>query len=230
MPKPIRANQLATAEETAKIIEANQSTMHNVFEATSNNPELFMCKPVLADEAVPTTASGSLETLHNTLHMWSGSRECPYHNMGNFYTAARDTLFFGVHGNVNQLWDYNSRNRDYKVEFDQEDWLQASFVFFDENRKLVKCKVKDCLIPQSLGYTFSVEKQDNAHVHRKYLKRRKTEKSKVRSQTLSLLGIRLKNWESRSNEWGSRSNDRVSVEAEVVRTKLALGPKFQRIA
>ncbi|KAF6153804.1 hypothetical protein GIB67_001037 [Kingdonia uniflora] len=174
-----------TAEETAKIIEANQSTMHKVFEATTNNPELFMGKPILAGEAVNETSFGSLENLHNTLHMWSGSTVSPYHNMGNFYTAARDTLFFGVHGNVDRLWDYYSRNRDYKVEFNQEDWLQASFVFYDENHKLVKCKVKDCLTPQSLGYTYSVEKQDNARVHRKYLKRRKAEKSKTRSQTLS---------------------------------------------
>ncbi|KAF6153637.1 hypothetical protein GIB67_027504 [Kingdonia uniflora] len=174
-----------TAEETAKVIEANQTRVYRAFAETSNNPELFMGKPVLAGEAVPTTASGNLENLHNILHMWSGPPVSPYYNMGNFYTAARDTLFFGLHANVDRLWDYYSRNRGYKVEFDQEDWLQASFVFYDENRELVKCKVKDCLTPQSLGYTYSVEKQDNAGVHRKYLKRRKAQKSKAKSQTLS---------------------------------------------
>ncbi|KAF6153871.1 hypothetical protein GIB67_001104 [Kingdonia uniflora] len=174
-----------TAEETAKVIEANQARVYRAFAETSNNPELFMGKPVLGGEAVPTTASGNLENLHNILHMWSGPPVSPYYNMGNFYTAARDTLFFGLHGNVDRLWDYYSRNRDYKVEFDQEDWLQASFVFYDENRQLVKCKVKDCLTPQSLGYTYSVEKQDNARVHRRYLRGRKALMNRARTQTLS---------------------------------------------
>ncbi|KAL5711920.1 catechol oxidase [Ranunculus cassubicifolius] len=96
--------------------------------------------------------------------------------MGNFVTAAKDTLFFGHHANVDRLWDIYSDLRGNKVEFNDPDWLEASFIFYDENRKVVKCKVKDALITENLGYTYQTERhawKDVKRVYKKLVKGKK---------------------------------------------------------
>ncbi|KAA8523866.1 hypothetical protein F0562_010289 [Nyssa sinensis] len=106
---------------------------------TEKNPALFMGKPLVAGQAVPSNAPGSLENLHNAVHMWTGPSEGPYHDMGNFYTAARDVLFFfGHHANVDRMWDIYNGFRGHTPEFKQADRLEASFIFYDENRQVVR--------------------------------------------------------------------------------------------
>lgn len=124
-----------------EVITHNLHILHKMFEESEKSPSLFMVKPVVAGEAVPSNASGSLENLHNDVHMWTGPSKSPYHDMGNFYTAAHDIMFFGHHANVDKMWDIYNSSRGHTPEFKQDDWLEASFVFYDENRQVVKCKV-----------------------------------------------------------------------------------------
>nr|ALG05139.1 polyphenol oxidase [Sinopodophyllum hexandrum] len=151
-PIPTTPTQISEAT-TRNLCQINQ-----MFKETKNSPSLFMGKAVRAGEAVPSTASGNLESLHNTFHQWTGPQQSPYYDMGSFYTAARDCIFFAHHANIDRFWDLYSGFRGYKLEFKDKDWLDSSFIFYDENRQVVKVKVKDCLKTQDLRFTYSSEK------------------------------------------------------------------------
>lgn len=107
-------------------------------------PELFMGDPIRAGEATETdtsTSSGGLEIIHNGVHQWTGPDSVPYMDMGNFYSAGRDPIFFCHHSNVDRMWQIYRSMRGNKTEFKDDDWLNASFLFVDENKQLVKVKV-----------------------------------------------------------------------------------------
>ncbi|MES6669708.1 DUF_B2219 domain-containing protein, partial [Cutibacterium acnes] len=72
--------------------------------------------------------------------------------MGVFYSAARDPIFFAHHANIDRIWAvWRSLGRK---DFADPDWLNASFLFYDENAQLVRVRVRDCLNPQQLRYTY----------------------------------------------------------------------------
>ncbi|KAK6934287.1 Polyphenol oxidase, central domain [Dillenia turbinata] len=152
------------------IITHNLHHLHRLFKESERSPKLFMGKPVVAGEEVPSNASGNLENLHNIVHSWTGTSEEPYYDMGDFFTAARDIVFFGHHANVDRLWDIYNGFRGHIPEFKQEDWFEASFIFYDENRQVVRCKVKDCLTPQQLRYSYHPENLPWLHARQHYFR------------------------------------------------------------
>lgn len=79
--------------------------------------------------------------IHNTVHNWTGKETVPHIDMGLFSTAAQDPIFFSHHSNLDRMWHIYRCMRGYKTEFNDNDWLDASFLFVDENRNLVKVKV-----------------------------------------------------------------------------------------
>ncbi|XP_039688560.1 polyphenol oxidase A1, chloroplastic [Medicago truncatula] len=92
---------------------------------------------------------------HNTIHTWSGDNRQPNHeNMGNFYSAARDPVFFSHHSNIDRLWSIWKTLGGKRKDFNDKDWLESEFLFYDENKNLVKVNVKDCLDTQKLGYVY----------------------------------------------------------------------------
>ncbi|MED6112192.1 hypothetical protein PIB30_059473 [Stylosanthes scabra] len=97
--------------------------------------------------------AGSLESLHNTLHSWSGDRTQPNgEDMGSFYSSGRDPLFYGHHSNVDRLWTvWKSFGRE---DLNNRDYLESSFLFYNENKNLVRVKTKDCLDTLKLGYEY----------------------------------------------------------------------------
>ncbi|XXG59818.1 hypothetical protein AAC387_Pa04g1836 [Persea americana] len=119
-------------------------------------PELFVGDPVRAGETMDdsTNSSGSLETIHNGVHQWTGPDTEPYMDTGNFYSAARDPIFFCHHSNVDRMWHIYRAMRGHKTEFEDTDWLDASFLSMDENKQLVKVNVRDSLNSLKLKYTY----------------------------------------------------------------------------
>ncbi|KAL1322510.1 hypothetical protein AAHE18_14G201500 [Arachis hypogaea] len=110
----------------------------------ANTKELFMGSPYrLGDPAQPGPGSVELAP-HNTIHDWLGAVDTPNHeDMGTFYTAARDPIFYAHHSNVDRLWELWT-----KLEGD------SKFFFYDENLNLVRVKVRDCLDTKLLGYVY----------------------------------------------------------------------------
>ncbi|KAG9443226.1 hypothetical protein H6P81_014566 [Aristolochia fimbriata] len=142
----------------ADVVQKNLEYIDLMFKNTLAVPSLFMGSPVRAGDT-PTAGtanltSGFCENVHNVPHMWVGNVEAPNTDMGNFFSAARDMLFYAHHTNIDRLWDIYRNKRGNLVEFNDPDWLDATFIFYDENEKVVSVKVRDCLNVNDLGYAF----------------------------------------------------------------------------
>ena len=86
--------------------------------------------------------------------MWCGDpRREHREDMGIFHTAARDPIFFSHHSNVDRMWNIRKEKLG-RPDITDPDWLQAEFYFYDENKDLVRVKVKDCLDTNKLRYGY----------------------------------------------------------------------------
>ncbi|KAG6395815.1 hypothetical protein SASPL_141944 [Salvia splendens] len=75
--------------------------------------------------------------------------------MGNFYSTARDPIFYSLHANVDRLWSVWRGLRGHKPkDFGDKDWLEASFVSYDENAQLVRVRVKDTLEDVKMRFSY----------------------------------------------------------------------------
>ncbi|XVF25846.1 hypothetical protein REPUB_Repub13aG0249100 [Reevesia pubescens] len=156
-PKLIDLDYNGTDEDSTKRdqIKSNLSEMYReVVNATT--PTLFHGAAYSAGDN-PSPGMGSVEAgSHTAVHRWCGDkREKFSEDMGNFYSAGRDPLFYAHHGNVDRMWkiwkQLPGKNRN---DFSNTDWLDASFVFYDENKNLVRARVRDCLDTRTLGYDY----------------------------------------------------------------------------
>ncbi|KAJ8467470.1 hypothetical protein OPV22_030022 [Ensete ventricosum] len=111
-----------------------------------------MGNPLRAGEKENQEASGQMEVIHNAAHMWVGEPFCYKENMGDFSTAARDSVFYSHHCNIDRMWEIYRNLRGNSIEFEDNDWLDSTFIFHDENKQLVQ--IRDCLNPSKLRYTF----------------------------------------------------------------------------
>ncbi|RDX69469.1 hypothetical protein CR513_51411, partial [Mucuna pruriens] len=135
-------------------IETNLCTMYRQVVSQGKLPSLFLGKAYRAGYP-PNPGKGSLENApHNTVHAWTGSELSV--DMGELYSAARDPIFFAHHSNVDRMWNIwktditGGRRKD----FTDHDWLDSSFLFYNENKKLVRVKVRDSLDSRKLGYDY----------------------------------------------------------------------------
>ncbi|KAH7652229.1 polyphenol oxidase protein [Dioscorea alata] len=137
-------------------IDQNLTTMYRQV-VTNNTPELFLGAAYRRGDQ-PNPGAGSLENVpHGPVHLWTGDRTQPnIEDMGTFYSAGRDPIFFAHHGNIDRLWYIWQTKVAAKNNsgFKDTDWLDAAFLFYDENAQLVRVKVRDCLDNKLLRYTY----------------------------------------------------------------------------
>ncbi|KMT08955.1 hypothetical protein BVRB_6g136680 [Beta vulgaris subsp. vulgaris] len=114
------------------------------------------------DAADPNAGAGALElSPHNNVHIWTGSKTIRSNqDMGAFWSAGRDSIFYCHHSNVDRMWsiwrnDLPGRSR---LDLNDPDYLNAYFIFYDENANPVKVYVKDSFDTEKLGYKY--EQQD----------------------------------------------------------------------
>ncbi|KAJ7946950.1 Polyphenol oxidase [Quillaja saponaria] len=134
----------------------NLNIMYRQMVSNSKTASLFLGAPYRAgDEPMP--GPGTIELVpHNSIHRWNGDTRTPNReDMGVFYSAARDPIFYPHHSNIDRLWDiWKTSGGKNRHDFDETDWLNASFEFYDENAELVRVKVKDSLDHTNLGYDY----------------------------------------------------------------------------
>uniref|UniRef100_A0ACD5V2G9 Uncharacterized protein n=1 Tax=Avena sativa TaxID=4498 RepID=A0ACD5V2G9_AVESA len=89
---------------TDQQIDENLKIMYSQMVSSSKKTELFMGQPYRAGDA-PDPGAGSIESVpHGPMHRWTGDPRLPNgEDMGNFYSAARDTVFFAHHTNIDRL-------------------------------------------------------------------------------------------------------------------------------
>lgn len=136
-------------------ISSNLTIMYRQVVSTGKTAKLFMGTPYRSGDD-PDPGAGALEnTPHGQVHIWCGDRTQPnIEDMGNFYSAGRDPIFFAHHGNVDRMWSIWKTLGGKRKDFTDPDWLNTEFLFYDENAQLVRVKVKDCLDSKNLGYVY----------------------------------------------------------------------------
>ncbi|MBA0748319.1 hypothetical protein Gogos_005158 [Gossypium gossypioides] len=105
----------------------------------------------------PEPRGGTIENgAHIAVHKFVGAKNPPYNeDMGNFYSAGRDPLFYAHHGNVDRMWNiWKTLPGKKRHDFNENVWLNSSFLFYDENANMVRVKVRDCLDSKTLGYDY----------------------------------------------------------------------------
>lgn len=139
-------------------ITDNLALMYKQMVTNAGTAELFLGKAYRAGDA-PSPGAGSIETSpHIPIHRWVGDpRNTNNEDMGNFYSAGRDIAFYCHHSNVDRMWTIwqqlagKPRKRDYT----DSDWLNATFLFYDENGQAVKVRIGDSLDNQKMGYKYA---------------------------------------------------------------------------
>lgn len=136
-------------------ISSNLTIMYRQMVSNGKTSKLFLGSPYRAGDE-PEPGSGSIEnTPHNPVHLWCGDNTQPnLENMGNFYSAGRDPIFFAHHSNIDRMWTIWRTLGGKRTNFTEPDWLDSAFLFYDENANLVRVKVRDCLDTKNLGYVY----------------------------------------------------------------------------
>ncbi|OEL38913.1 Polyphenol oxidase, chloroplastic [Dichanthelium oligosanthes] len=122
-------------------------------------PSLFLGQPYRTGDA-PMPGPGTVEWApHNTMHTWTGDNSLPnVENMGVYYSAGRDPLFYPHHANIDRLWEAwrgiaGADGRRHE-DFTDPDWLDSSFLLYDEEARLVRITVRDVLNTERLRYRY----------------------------------------------------------------------------
>ncbi|XP_078438591.1 polyphenol oxidase I, chloroplastic-like [Wolffia australiana] len=150
-------NKEASVRPSDEQVKVNLAFMHKQMVSGAKKRELFLgCKVTAGEEGFcdgPGTVEGAP---HNTLHSWVGSGVNPEReDMGAFYSAAKDPIFYAHHSNIDRLWEVWKELREGKdADFEEHAWLESAFTFYDENLRFVRIKVRDLLDTHKLGYEY----------------------------------------------------------------------------
>ncbi|CAN0843729.1 Polyphenol oxidase latent form, chloroplastic [Linum grandiflorum] len=142
-----------TKEEQVRINYAK--VYKNMVSGAKKRSEFFGAKYRAGSDVPERASSGSCENLHNPAHIWVGDNTRSLgEDMGNFYSSGRDPLFYVHHGNVDRMWNVWKDIGKFRFDFDDYDYLNASFLFYDENANPVRVKVKDSLDNKLMRYDY----------------------------------------------------------------------------
>nr|GLL47815.1 polyphenol oxidase I, chloroplastic-like [Ipomoea trifida] len=138
-----------------ELIAENLVAVYRSMVTHAGTAESFMGAKYVTGTA-PSPGQGSVENIpHTPVHRWVGDsvNQPNGEDMGNFYSAGRDPLFYAHHANVDRMWAIWQKVLGGK-EFTDDSWLNASFLFYDENGQAVRVYVKDCIDNTAMGYDY----------------------------------------------------------------------------
>ncbi|XWS19563.1 hypothetical protein CRYUN_Cryun31cG0026200 [Craigia yunnanensis] len=136
-------------------ISSNLNIMYRQMVSNGKTAKLFLGNAYRSGDE-PDPGAGSLENIpHGPIHIWCGDNtQRNFEDMGNFYSAGRDPIFYAHHSNVDRMWSVWKTLGGKRTDFTDSDWLDSAFLFYDENANLVRVKVRDCLDTRKLGYDY----------------------------------------------------------------------------
>lgn len=139
-------------------VQENLSIMYQSMVSGAKLQSLFFGEPYRQGTDKEPGAGTVERTPHTAIHIWGGSekdREKNGEDMGNFYSAGRDPMFYSHHANVDRMWSlWKTIGGRKRKDISDPDYLNAEFLFYDENARLVRVKVRDCLDTKKLGYIY----------------------------------------------------------------------------
>ncbi|WVZ68528.1 hypothetical protein U9M48_017459 [Paspalum notatum var. saurae] len=137
-------------------VDHNLRVMYRQMVSLSPTPSLFFGSAYRAGDD-PNQGPGPLENVpHGPVHVWCGDPKQPAReDMGNFYSAGNDPLFYAHHANIDRMWSvWKGIDARRHTDLTDPDWLDASFLFYDETPQLVRIRVRDVLDTGSLRYQY----------------------------------------------------------------------------
>ncbi|KAL1538376.1 catechol oxidase [Salvia divinorum] len=141
-----------------QIVNNNLTIMYNEMIGTPASATDFMGQPYREGDAPHSFSGGgtSERGSHTAIHVWVGDPRNEYsEDMGNFYSAGRDPIFYCHHANVDRMWTlWKGIPADYPKEITDTDFLKSAFMFYDENKNLVRVTVADALDHKRMGYEY----------------------------------------------------------------------------
>jgi len=141
-------------------ISTNLAAMYNQMVSNAADPLSFFGGEYRAgDDAFGNgdPSVGSIESgCHTAVHRWMGNPRMPNNeDLGNFYSAGYDPAFYIHHANVDRMWKiWKDLGIKGHSEPTDPDWLNASYLFYDENEQLVRVYNKDCVKLENLKYDY----------------------------------------------------------------------------
>ncbi|KAK4487180.1 hypothetical protein RD792_006499 [Penstemon davidsonii] len=159
MPPAVVDLGLTDIKDPLQLVTNNLTIMYNEMIRGNSDVYGFMGKAYSQGDA-PDRGPGSVERgSHTSVHWWVGDPNQPTReDLGNFYSAGRDPLFYCHHANVDRMWTlwqyFIPSNKVPYKRITETDFLNASFLFYDENAQLVRVTVQDCLDNLRMGYEF----------------------------------------------------------------------------
>ncbi|XP_060207959.1 polyphenol oxidase E, chloroplastic-like [Lycium barbarum] len=145
----------------------NLTLMYRQMITNAPCPLLFFGKPYRLGSDIDPGA-GTIENIpHTPVHIWTGTVATPKgeqpidgvrsygEDMGNFYSAGLDPVFYCHHGNVDRMWNEWKAIGGKRRDLADKDWLNSEFFFYDENRNPWRVKVRDCLDSKKMGYDYA---------------------------------------------------------------------------
>ncbi|EPS59410.1 polyphenoloxidase [Genlisea aurea] len=142
-----------------QVVSNNLTIMYNEMLRGNSSVYDFMGKAYREGDGPNPGPGASERGSHTSVHVWVGDTRTPSgEDMGNFYSAGRDPLFYVHHTNVDRMWVlwqyFLPSNKVPDKRITDPDFLNAAFLFYDENAQLTRVTVKDCLDNLSLGYEY----------------------------------------------------------------------------
>uniref|UniRef100_A0A5B7BQI1 Putative polyphenoloxidase n=1 Tax=Davidia involucrata TaxID=16924 RepID=A0A5B7BQI1_DAVIN len=133
----------------------NLKIMYRQMVSNSKTPLKFFGSAYRAGDQ-PEPGAGNVEHIpHTPVHIWTGDpKQLNNEDMGNFYSAGQDPVFYSHHSNVDRMWTIWKTLGKKNQDLTDPDWLDSAFLFYDENKQLVRVKVRDCLDNRNLGYEY----------------------------------------------------------------------------
>ncbi|OAY74939.1 polyphenol oxidase, chloroplastic-like [Ananas comosus] len=153
-PPALLSLDFSGTKPPAQQIQNNLQVMKREMITGGTTAQLFLGAAYRAGDQ-PDPGAGTVEReSHSSVHWLTGDPTHRHEDMGAFYSAGRDPIFFAHHGNIDRLWYLWRGLGSTHQDFTDPDWLNSTFLFYDENAQLVRVRVQDCLDTDALRYTY----------------------------------------------------------------------------
>ncbi|KAI5061585.1 hypothetical protein GOP47_0024090, partial [Adiantum capillus-veneris] len=132
-------------------LHENDYTLYRMFVGDSSSQEDFFGLPYRQGD-YPMPGGGCVEMMpHKSVQIWVGSKtSVGLKDMGSFYAAARDPVFYAHHAEIDRMWQLWRTFPNYE-DITDDDYLNSEFLFYNEDAELVRVKVGDALNTSLLG-------------------------------------------------------------------------------
>ncbi|MCO5585917.1 hypothetical protein L7F22_039851 [Adiantum nelumboides] len=137
-------------------LQENDNTVYRALIRDAGAREAFLGWPYRqGDPPMEGFGFGTVEAQpHNTIHSWVGNKSAVgWKHMGALYASGFDPVFYSHHAEIDRFWELWKSLPDHQ-NYDDQDYLNAEFLFYNEDAELVRVRAGDASNITLLGYAY----------------------------------------------------------------------------